>query len=71
MKVRLNDYEAKDIIRILRQWTELDRAEFGKSLKKSANTIKNYEIGKSNYTVQLLKELARKYSLIITIEKNN
>ena len=40
MKIRLNDYETKDIIRILREWTELDRAEFGKSVKKSANTIK-------------------------------
>ncbi len=69
MKIRLNDYETKDIIRILREWTELDRAEFGKSVKKSANTIKNYEIGKSNYTVKLLKELARKHNLVITIEK--
>ena len=55
MKVRLNDYEVKDSIRILRQWTELYRTEFGKSLKKSANTIKNYEIGKSNYKFNSLK----------------
>lgn len=69
MKIKLNDYNTEDVIRIIREWTELDRKEFGKLINKSAHTVKNYEIGKSNYTVLLLKQLANKFGLIITIEK--
>lgn len=69
MKIKLNDYKTEDVMRIIREWTELDREEFGKSINKSAHTVKNYEIGKSNYTVLLLKQIAAKFGLIITIEK--
>ena len=69
MKIKLNDYEPKDVMRIIREWTELDRADFGDSINKSANTIKNYEIGKSNYSVLSLQKIAKKYSITITIEK--
>lgn len=71
LKIRLNDYDTKDVMRIIREWTEEDRASFGKSVKRSAHTIKNYEIGKSNYTVLLLQEIAKKHNLIITIEKKS
>ncbi len=56
MKIKLTDYNVNDIIRIIREWTDLDRSDFGKSINKSEHTIKNYEIGKSNYTVLLLQE---------------
>lgn len=69
MKIKLNDYSTNDIIRIIREWTDLDRNDFGKLINKSEHTIKNYEIGKSNYTVLLLQEIAKKYKLDITIEK--
>lgn len=69
MKIKLTDYNVNDIIRIIREWTDLDRCDFGKSINKSEHTIKNYEIGKSNYTVLLLQEIAKKYNLDITIEK--
>ena len=69
MKFRLNDYEPKDVLRILREWTELDRNEFGKSVNKTARTIKNYENGDRNYTVRLLKDIAKKHNIDIIFEK--
>lgn len=69
MRIILNDYEPKDVIRILRETTELSRNQFGKSLGLAGGTIKNYEIGKSNFSVRLLKEIAKKHDFIITIEK--
>ena len=69
MKIKLNDYDPKDVMRIIREWTELDRTDFGKTINKSANTIKNYEIGKSNYSVHSLQKIAKKHNIIITIEK--
>ena len=70
MKFRLNDYETKDVMRILRKWTELDRKEFGKSISRSAKSIKSYLNGERNYTVQLLKDIIKKYNITVVFEKN-
>ena len=70
MKFRLNDYETKDVMRILREWTELDRKEFGKSINRSVQSIKSYENGERNYTVQLLKDIIKKYNITVVFEKN-
>ena len=70
MKFRLKDYETKDVMRILRKWTELDRKEFGKSISRSAKSIKSYENGERNYTVQLLKDIIKKYNITVVFEKN-
>ena len=70
MKFRLNDYEAKDVIRILREWTELDRKEFGKSINRSSNSIKSYENGTRNYTVKLLQDIIKQYNITVVFEKN-
>ncbi len=70
IKFWLNDYETKDVMRILREWTELDRKEFGKSINRSAKSIKIYENGERNYTVQLLKDIIKKYNITVVFEKN-
>ena len=70
MKFRLNDYETKDVMRILREWTELDRKEFEKSISRSAKSIKSYLNGERNYTVQLLKDIIKKYNITVVFEKN-
>ena len=69
MKFRLNDYDTKDVMRILREWTELDREEFGKTVNRTAKTIKSYENGERNYTVRLLKDIAKKHDIDIIFEK--
>lgn len=69
MKLKLSDYDPKDVFRIIREWSDLDRKTFGQEIGKSEHTIKNYELGKSNYTLALLKKIAKKYGLEITIEK--
>lgn len=69
MKFHLDDYEVKDVMRILREWSDLDREQFGKSIGKSAKTIKSYENGERNYTVQLLKKIAKQYNVDIIFEK--
>ena len=60
LKFKLTDYNTNDIIRIIREWTDLDRSTLGKNINKSEHTIKNYEIGKSNYTVLFFNYINRK-----------
>ncbi len=69
MKFNLNDYEPKDIMRIIREWTDLTQEEFGKSIHKGRKTIQHYELGERNYNIVTLLDIAKQHNLIITVEK--
>lgn len=69
MKFNLCDYEPKDAIRIIREWTELTQKEFGKSIGKAERTIQDYESGTCRYYIDTLYEIARVHNIEITISK--
>ena len=69
MKIIANKYETKDIIRFLREWTNKNQPEFGKSIGLSGMTIQGYERGARKYTFETLMKIAKKYGYKITIEK--
>jgi len=69
MKFDINDYEPKDILKIIREWTELSQKEFAKSIGSTETRIANYERGISGYKVSLLKKAAKTHNIKITIEK--
>lgn len=69
MKIIANNYEAKDIIKFIRESTELTQEEFGKSINKSLRTIQDYESGRRRYNIETLLDIAKKHNLTITIEK--
>ena len=69
MKIKANDYTKGEIIKIIREWTGLTQAEFGKEIGKSKPSIQAYELDKVNFGIELLLKIARKYDLVITIEK--
>ncbi len=70
MKIIANDYESKDVIKILREWTNLKQPEFGKSIGFSGMTIQSYERGTRKYTFDTLIRIAKKFGYKITIEKD-
>jgi len=69
MKFVANEYEPKDIIKMVREWTELTQKDFGKSINKTLRTVQDYEGGRRNYNITTLMEMAKKHNLTITIEK--
>ena len=69
MKIKANDYEAKEIMKIIREWAELTQEEFGESLHRSKHTIQAYEQGQNNYSMATFLEIAKTHGLTITIEK--
>lgn len=70
MKLIANKYEPKEIFRIVREWTENTQEELGKEMgKKGRAWAKNIESGKSRFYFSDFLELAKKYNIIITIEK--
>lgn len=69
MKIKANEYEPKDIMRIIREWTELTQKEFGKSIGKAERTIQGLELGETGYSIKTLLKIAKVHNLEITIEK--
>ena len=69
MKMVINDYEPKEIVKIIREWTELTQKEFGKSINRSLRGIQDYEGGRRCYNINTLLDIAKKHNLTITIEK--
>ncbi len=69
MKLVANNYEANDIFKIIREWTNLTQADFAKSIDRSTRTVQDYEAGLTKYSMKMLLDIAKKYNLKITIEK--
>lgn len=69
MKIIANDYEPKEIIRVIREWSELTQKEFGKMIHRSEKGIQAFELGIRNYDIRTLIQIAKVHGLKITIEK--
>ena len=69
MKLIANHYEPKEIIRIMREWSDLTQSEFASMINKSKHTVQSYELGRNKMTIDTLMIIAKKQNLTITIEK--
>ena len=69
MKINASDYQAKDIIRIIREWTELNQKKFGETIKKTRDSINNYENGRNRIYLNDFLEMCKIHNIKITIEK--
>jgi DNA-binding transcriptional regulator YiaG len=69
MKIKANDYNASEIIKIIREWTELTQKQFGETIHRSRHTVQSMELGRSGIYLDTLLEIADKHGLEITIEK--
>jgi len=69
MKLTANEYDAKTVMKILREWSEKTQTEFAEDLGYSKMTIQSYERGLRRYSFETLLKIAEQYDLTITIEK--
>lgn len=69
MKLVANNYDANEIMRILREWTGLTQAELAEFLNKDKSTIRQYEYGKLNINFIDVLKIAKEYNITITFEK--
>ena len=70
MKIKANNYKAGEIMKIIREWTEMSQTEFAKSIKRSRDSINNIENGRNRIFLDTLLEIAKIHNITITIEKN-
>ncbi len=69
MKINANNYEAKDIIKIIREWTELSQTKFGESINRGRDSINNIENGRNRMYLNDFLEMCKIHNIKGTIEK--
>ncbi len=69
MKIKANEYTPDEILRFIRQSTDLTQKEFAKSINKSEHWCQSNELGRSNYYFKDLLKIAKKHNIDIFIEK--
>lgn len=69
MEINANKYEPKDIIKIMRDSTNLTPKRFGKLINKSSEWVKANESRKANYYFKDILELAKKCDIDIIIKQ--
>lgn len=69
MRIIANDYQAKDIVKIIREWTELNQKEFGKSISRSRDSINNIENGRNRMFLNDFIKMCKIHDVKIVIEK--
>ena len=70
MKLKLNDYEVADIIKIMREWTNKYQTDFAKSIGYTEDSISKMENGKRNVYLHTFIKMAKANGINIYIEKS-
>ena len=71
MKIIANEYEAKDIIKMIRENTNLNQTKFAHKLNRSRDSINNIENGRNRMFLNDFLNMCKKFNLKITIEDKN
>ena len=71
MKIIANDYKTTLIIKTIREWSNLNQTDFGKTLNRSRDSINNIENGRNRMYLNDFIEMSQKHDIKIIIEKNN
>jgi len=71
MKVMLNKYEPKEIIKFIRQSTGLTQEQFAKEINKSKDTVQSYELGRITMSFNDFAKLCEIFDVKVTIEKKD
>lgn len=70
VEIKANKYKGKDILKFIRENTNLTQKEFAESINKTRDWQASNEIGRCRYSVDDLIKIANKYNLEIIIKEN-
>ena len=68
MEIKANKYKANEVLKFIRQNTNLTQKEFAKRINKSEDWQYSNESGRSRYFFSDIIEIANKYDLEIVIK---
>ncbi len=71
MRLNANEYQANEIIKFIRQNTNLTQKEFAEQIEKSAAWQQSNELGRANYYFKDLQKIAKTFDLEIIIKEKD
>lgn len=69
MEIKANDFKPREVVKILREWTEMTQNEFADSIHLSRKTIEGYEYGQRNVSFATLLKICKAHDMEIIIRK--
>ena len=69
MKIKASEYTPGEVLKFVRQATDLTQKEFAKTINKSEHWCQSNELGRSNYYFKDLLKLAKEHNFEIYIIK--
>ena len=69
MKIKANDYSPNEILKFMRQATNLTQKEFAKTINKTRDWCLSNELGRADYYFKDFLELAKIHNFEIIIEE--
>ena len=69
MKLIANNYKPNEIIKTIREWTELNQTKFGETINRSRDSINNVENGRNKMYLNTFIEICNKHKIKIILEK--
>lgn len=70
MKVDTDNFKQNEILRFMRESTNMSQSDFAKSINKSKDWVRKNEYGLTNYYFKDLILIAKKHGFKITITKD-
>ena len=69
MRLIANEYQLKEIVRMIRESTELTQEKFGETIFRTGRSVRSLESGERNLSVETLLQIAKIHKFKIIIEK--
>lgn len=69
LRIIANKYEANEVMKIIREWTNLSQEKFAKELGRSRNGINNIEHNRNRIYLNDFLDICEKFNITITLEK--
>ena len=71
VKIVANEFTPQELVKILREWTDLTQNEFGKTIHRSERSVRSLESGTRHLTVETLLTIAKAHNLKVIIQKED
>ncbi len=69
MQIKANDYKPKEIVKFIREWTDLTQNDFAKSINRSRKTIEGYEYGTVNVSLATFLKMCKEHNIEVIVRK--
>lgn len=69
MQFKANDYKPKEIVKLVREWSELTQNDFAESIHRSRKTIEGYEYGTINVSLATFLKMCKAHNIEVIVRK--